>query len=98
MLEIFKTKLIIIHICIKFFFKSAFKTKFLVHNNHLNLYWQVNNSKWILCNRKTDVKCGYIRFIMYKLFSLNLQIRYPIPLVCISYYKHIQQGFGSVTF
>ena len=30
-----------------------------------NLCWQVVNSKWTLCNRKTGVKCGKLRFLMY---------------------------------
>ena len=32
--------------------------------HHLNLYGQAENSKWILFSRKTDVKCGYLRFLM----------------------------------
>ena len=40
--------------------KAAFKTVFSVHNSHLKLCGQVKNSKWILCSRKTCVKCGYI--------------------------------------
>ena len=30
----------------------------LVHNSHLYLYGQEENSSWILCSRKTGVKCG----------------------------------------
>jgi hypothetical protein len=41
----------------------------------LYLCWQVEDTKWILCCRKTDVKCAYLRFLMYKscltAFSIN---------------------------
>ena len=48
------------------------KTGFLVRNIHLYLCWQVEDTKWILCCRKTDVKCAYLRFLMYKYtFSYN---------------------------
>ena len=36
-----------------------------VHNFHLNLCGQVENSKWILCSRKTGVKSANLRFLMY---------------------------------
>ena len=44
----------------------AFKTGFLVFNNHLNLCGQAENYKWIFCSRKTGVECGYLRSFMYK--------------------------------
>ena len=33
------------------------------------LCWQVADTKWILCCRKTDVKCAYLRFLMYKVYD-----------------------------
>ena len=41
--------------------KLTFKTGLSVHNIHLNLCGQVENSKWILCSRKTGVKYIYIK-------------------------------------
>ena len=51
-------------------FKLAFKAGVSVHNHHLNLFGQVDNSKWILCSRKISVKCGYLRFLMYKTYYM----------------------------
>ena len=45
----------------------AFKTCFSVHNNDLNYFGHVENSKWILCSRKTEVRCGYFRFLMLEI-------------------------------
>ena len=42
--------------------KTAFKTDFLVHNNHLNMCEQVEISKWMLGSRKIGFKCEYLRF------------------------------------
>ena len=43
---IFKTNQILIYIFVnQIFFNPTFKTGFLVHNNHLNLSGQVENSK-----------------------------------------------------
>ena len=47
---------------------SRLEPFFSVHNIHLYLCWQVEDTKWILCCRKTDVKCAYLRFLMYKSF------------------------------
>ena len=46
--------------------KFVFKTVFLVHNIHLYLYWQVENTKWILCCQKMELNVQYLRFLMYK--------------------------------
>ena len=46
--------------------KLAFKTGFSVHNIHLYLCWQVEDTKWILCYRKIGVESAYLRFLMYK--------------------------------
>ena len=31
------------------YYELAFQTGFSVHNIHLYLWWQVENTKWILC-------------------------------------------------
>ena len=41
-------------------FKSEVKPGFSVHNNPFNMWGQVDNSKWILCNRKTGLKYKYL--------------------------------------
>ena len=63
-LNFFKT----IYICTSKSLKIVSIISFLVHNNHLNLCGQVENFKWILCNCKTGVKLGYLRFLVYKIF------------------------------
>ena len=60
----FKQNLMIIYICKSL--KLRIKASFLVHNNYLNLCRQVDNFKWILCSPNTDVNCGYLRFLRYK--------------------------------
>ena len=42
--------------------KLAFNTGFTVHNIHLYLCGQVENTKWILCSRKKGAKCSYLNF------------------------------------
>ena len=42
------------------------KIGFSVHNYHLNLVGQVENYKWLLFNQKIVIKCGYLRFFIYK--------------------------------
>ena len=49
----------IIYVCNQRSFKPAFETVFSVHIIHLN-------SKWIMCSRKTGVKCGNLRSFIYK--------------------------------
>ena len=39
---------------------------FSVHNKLLNLCVDIENSQWLLCSLKTDIKCVYQRFQMYK--------------------------------
>ena len=34
-----------------------------VHNNHLNLCLQVNNSEWLLCGLKTGIKISDVQTI-----------------------------------
>ena len=50
----------------------------MVHNIHLYLGGQVDNTKWILCSQKIDVKCVYLRFLVYKEslspITMNLQV------------------------
>ena len=41
----------------------AFKTSLSVNNIHCYLHGQVENTKWILCDRKIGVKCAYLRFL-----------------------------------
>ena len=60
----FETKQMIIYICTLEILKTRLKTGFSVRNIHLYLCWQVEDTKWILCCRKTDVKCAYLRFLM----------------------------------
>ena len=48
--------------------KLVFKTGFLVHNIHLILLGQVENSKWRLCGRKTDVKCFWVQNLFIIIF------------------------------
>ena len=43
----------IIYICTLEILKTRVQNRFLVHNVHLNLCGQVQNSKRILCSRKT---------------------------------------------
>ena len=50
--------------------KFAFKTGFTEHNINLYLWWQVENTKWILCSRKIGDKYEYLRFMMYKIYLL----------------------------
>ena len=39
----------------------------LTFNNHLDLYGQVQNLKWILCGQKTGIKCGLVlKILVYK--------------------------------
>ena len=52
---------IIIYICTSEILKTVF---FLVHNIHLYLCVQVENTKWILCSQKICDKCEYLRFLM----------------------------------
>jgi hypothetical protein len=69
----FETKQMIIYICTSW--KLAYKTGFSVHNIHLYLCWQVEDTKWILCYRKIGVKCAYLRFLMYKVNFTLLVIK-----------------------
>ena len=63
----------IIHICSSEILKTRVKTGFLVHNIHLYLSGQVENTKWILCSRKIGgVKCAYLRFLMFKYYDLKI--------------------------
>ena len=68
----------IIYICTLEIFKTLVKTNFWVRNIHLYLCWQVEDTKWILCCRKTDVKCAYLRFLIYKVYFL-IDIPYELP-------------------
>ena len=54
----------VIYICASEILK-AFKTGFSIHNIHLYLCWQVENTKWILCCRKMVFNVQYLRFLMY---------------------------------
>ena len=79
----FETNQMIIHICTSEILKLAFKTGFSVHNIHLYLCWQVENTKWILCFRKIVLNVQYLRFLMYK---INLMIMYyKINLMIMNY-------------
>ena len=53
--------------------KLAIKSGFSVHNVLLYLYWQVEGTKWILCCQKIDVKCAYLRFLMYKYIIITIK-------------------------
>ena len=59
---VFQSNLMIIYIYSSKILNPAFKTSFLVHNDHWNFCGYVENSKWILCTRKKvfflkDFKC-----------------------------------------
>ena len=43
---------------------SRLKQVLAVHNIHLYLCGQVENTKRILCSRKIGVKCAYLRFLV----------------------------------
>ena len=65
----FETNLMIIFFVNEKSLQSPFKAGFSVHNYHLNLCVQVENSKEILCSWKSDIKCGHLRFtnmVVYK--------------------------------
>ena len=55
---------------------SCRETDFSVHNIHFYLCGQVENSKMILCSRKTGVKCVYLKFLMYKYIFIKYEIKY----------------------
>ena len=44
----------------------------MVLNDHLNLYLKVNNSQWLLCSKKTGIKCGHYRYLVYKVLLILL--------------------------
>ena len=52
----------------------------MVHNIHLYLGGQVDNTKWILCSQKIDVKCVYLRFLVYKesLSAITIDLKVSI--------------------
>ena len=52
------------------------KPGFLVHNFHLFLCWQAENTKWISCYRKMVLNVQNLRFLMYKLI---LCVFYLLP-------------------
>ena len=60
----FLENLMIIYFHTSEILKTRFKNRFSVHNNHLYLCGQVENTKWILCSRKMGIKCAYLRFLM----------------------------------
>ena len=51
--------------------QRLFKTGFSVHNIHLYLCCQIEDTKGILCCQKIGVKCAYLRFLMYKLLFMK---------------------------
>ena len=72
----------IIYICTSEILKTRVLNRFLVHNIHLYLCRQVEDAKWILCYRKTDVKCMFLRFLMHKyvLYIRNLKCAHLTPV------------------
>ena len=69
--------------------KFAFKIGFSVHNIHLYLCWQLENTKWILCCRKTGVKCAYLRFwctiCIYHLFRNKSDVKIKLGISLCSF-------------
>ena len=65
-------------ICTSKIVKPRIKTGFLLLNNHLNFWGQIQNFKWILCSQKIGVKCGYLRFLLYRyiLYIVIFQVIY----------------------
>ena len=55
--------------------KLAFNPGFWVHNIHLYLWCQVENTKWILCCRKIVLNVQNLRFRMYKYSLLHFKNR-----------------------
>ena len=48
---------------------------FLLHNSYLNLFVQAEDSKWLLCSRKTGVKdFRYIKYIIKTFFLKAIQL------------------------
>ena len=64
----------------------------MVHNIHLYLGGQVDNTKWILCSQKIDVKCVYLRFLVYKeslsAITINLKVSF---FLCIYQYPQSEE-------
>ena len=48
--------------CLNLYIRNLKNLRFSVRNIHLNLCGQVENSKWILCSRKTGVKGAKLYF------------------------------------
>ena len=60
-------------------FKNWLNAGYSVHDNNFNFCLQLENSNWILCSQKLGDKCGYLRFLMYKIpivFIINIMYKF----------------------